>query len=143
MHRFLSLLALPALTLLAFPAAAYDYCREFTRDIVIDGQTVQGWGVSCLQPDGSWKISSEPQVAPAPRVMAPPPVIYANPNPTTMIIRERQQFTPYLSWSRHNRYDRHPGWNRHHNKHPRKHYRKHHRYGDSRYDQRSGIYFRF
>lgn len=139
MQRLLSFLALPILALLAFPAAASDYCREFTRNINIGGQTVQGWGVSCLQPDGSWKISSEPQVMPAPRVSGPPPVIYANPNPATIIIRERQPVTPYLTWSQHNRYDRHPGWSRHHYKH----HRKHHRYGDSRHGQRSGIYFQF
>lgn len=36
--------------------AAEPYCREFTRDIVIDGKTVQAYGRACRQEDGSWKI---------------------------------------------------------------------------------------
>lgn len=32
------------------------YCREFQRDIIIDGKPERAYGTACLQPDGSWKI---------------------------------------------------------------------------------------
>lgn len=32
------------------------YCREFQQTITIDGQTQQGHGTACRQPDGSWKV---------------------------------------------------------------------------------------
>ncbi len=33
-----------------------EQCREFQQTIVIGGKTEAGYGVACLQPDGSWKI---------------------------------------------------------------------------------------
>jgi len=32
------------------------YCREFQQTISVAGQTQQGYGTACRQPDGSWKI---------------------------------------------------------------------------------------
>jgi hypothetical protein len=32
------------------------YCREFQKQIIIDGKVERGYGVACRQPDGSWKI---------------------------------------------------------------------------------------
>lgn len=32
------------------------YCREFQRDIIIDGKPERAYGTACLQPDGTWKI---------------------------------------------------------------------------------------
>ena len=32
------------------------YCREFQRDVIIDGKSERAYGTACLQPDGSWKI---------------------------------------------------------------------------------------
>jgi surface antigen len=32
------------------------YCREFQQTITVGGQTQQGYGTACRQPDGSWKI---------------------------------------------------------------------------------------
>jgi surface antigen len=32
------------------------YCREFQQTITVGGQTQQGYGTACKQPDGSWKI---------------------------------------------------------------------------------------
>jgi len=32
------------------------YCREFQKQIIIDGRTEQAYGEACLQPDGIWKI---------------------------------------------------------------------------------------
>lgn len=34
------------------------YCREFQQSIVVGGETKQGYGTACQQPDGSWKIVS-------------------------------------------------------------------------------------
>lgn len=35
---------------------AKPYCREFQKQIIIDGRPEQAYGEACLQPDGSWKI---------------------------------------------------------------------------------------
>ncbi len=35
---------------------AEEYCREFNQNITINGKTQPGYGIACLQPDGSWKI---------------------------------------------------------------------------------------
>lgn len=32
------------------------YCREFQREVIIDGKPERAYGTACLQPDGSWKI---------------------------------------------------------------------------------------
>ena len=32
------------------------YCREYTRNVKINGRVQQGYGTSCQQPDGSWQI---------------------------------------------------------------------------------------
>jgi surface antigen len=43
-------------------AAAYydeaesDYCREFTQEIRVGGQTKESYGMACLQSDGSWRV---------------------------------------------------------------------------------------
>ena len=31
-------------------------CREFTTEIIVGGETHQGYGTACRQADGSWKI---------------------------------------------------------------------------------------
>lgn len=43
-------------TVSAKAAKETGYCREFLRDVVIDGETVQAHGRACRQEDGSWKI---------------------------------------------------------------------------------------
>lgn len=35
-----------------------DYCREYTQTIKVGGQTKQGYGTACRQPDGAWKVVS-------------------------------------------------------------------------------------
>ena len=45
------------------PEAAYEddagqYCREYQQTITVGGQTEQGYGTACRQPDGAWKIVS-------------------------------------------------------------------------------------
>lgn len=33
-----------------------EYCREFQQTIQVGGQTQQGYGIACRQPDGSWRV---------------------------------------------------------------------------------------
>lgn len=33
-----------------------NYCREYTKTIIIGDQKQVGYGTACLQPDGDWKI---------------------------------------------------------------------------------------
>jgi hypothetical protein len=57
---FAVLLALLAgCTATALPPAP-EGCRNFGQTININGQGRQGWGVECLQPDGTWRITSPP-----------------------------------------------------------------------------------
>ena len=41
---------------LPFPVSPKPYCREFQKQIIIDGRTEQAYGVACRQPDGTWKL---------------------------------------------------------------------------------------
>lgn len=36
-----------------------EYCREYTREVIVDGRPAQAYGRACRQPDGSWRIVSE------------------------------------------------------------------------------------
>lgn len=40
-------------------AANGGYCREFQQTIVVGGQSQQGYGTACRQPDGTWKIVNQ------------------------------------------------------------------------------------
>jgi hypothetical protein len=33
-----------------------DYCREYNQTLTIAGKTQKGYGMACLQPDGSWEL---------------------------------------------------------------------------------------
>lgn len=33
-----------------------QYCREFSQNITVGGQTERAYGTACRQPDGTWKI---------------------------------------------------------------------------------------
>ncbi|MDJ0945139.1 MAG: RT0821/Lpp0805 family surface protein [Kiloniellales bacterium] len=33
-----------------------QYCREFQQSITVAGETEQGYGIACRQPDGTWRI---------------------------------------------------------------------------------------
>jgi hypothetical protein len=62
----------PAVVYQAPPPAAYDQpppqpgialgrevgqgCREYTAPVTVGGRVVQGYGVACPRPDGSWQI---------------------------------------------------------------------------------------
>jgi len=43
----------------AYQASNGQYCREFQQTITVGGDTQQGYGTACRQPDGSWKIVSQ------------------------------------------------------------------------------------
>jgi surface antigen len=34
-----------------------NFCREFQKEIRIGGRLERGYGIACLQEDGSWRIS--------------------------------------------------------------------------------------
>ena len=38
------------------PSPPEPYCREYTREIVIDGETQSAYGTACMQADGSWRL---------------------------------------------------------------------------------------
>lgn len=39
------------------PAPEPDrYCREYQRDVYIDGRRQPAYGTACQEPDGSWKL---------------------------------------------------------------------------------------
>ena len=33
-----------------------QFCREFQKEIRVGGRVERGWGIACLQEDGSWRI---------------------------------------------------------------------------------------
>ena len=39
-----------------YDATSGSYCREYQREVIINGQPVAAYGRACQQPDGSWKI---------------------------------------------------------------------------------------
>lgn len=62
MKHALLLTALSASLFLATARQAradQEYCREFTREVMVGGQAQPGYGIACQQPDGSWKIVSD------------------------------------------------------------------------------------
>ncbi len=38
------------------PSQPEPYCREYTREIVIDGETQTAYGTACMRADGSWRL---------------------------------------------------------------------------------------
>jgi hypothetical protein len=59
-------------------AAEPQHCREFQQTVMVGGQPQAGYGTTCLQPDGSWQIVSQPTASHAP---APAPAVAAAPYP--------------------------------------------------------------
>jgi hypothetical protein len=58
-------------------AVAQQNCQQFTQAIIVNGVSQMGYGLQCLQPDGSWQI-----VAPAgPTPPALPPAVVVTPYP--------------------------------------------------------------
>ena len=57
-------------------------CRTVTQPITVDGKDVPGYGIQCLQPDGSWQLMGA--LSPTPPVAPPQPdpgVAYPQPYP--------------------------------------------------------------
>lgn len=137
-------LLLPAMALLASvvtsPAAqasATSYCREFNRDIVIDGRLQNGYGIACLQPDGSWEIQPSTQTLPYPR--NDNVVIYEQPTTRYVTTTRHVDYadpSPFLggialgsAWWGWNSYDHHRDRDYGHHRHDR-HCRHDRDYGD-------------
>ena len=114
-------------------AQAYesDYCREFTKTIYVGGRAQNGYGTSCLMPDGSWQITQEPQPRYAQPANYVQPVTYVQ-QPVTYVesvryVRPRPYYSPFLfsfhysNWGRdwnhrdNRRWDNHRGNGRHDN----------------------------
>jgi hypothetical protein len=54
---------------MAAPPPPPQNCREFEQTITVAGKPQKGYGTTCQQPDGSWKVVSQASDAPPP----PPP----------------------------------------------------------------------
>lgn len=125
MQWYVAMAALLGLALAA-PANA-QYCREFTQRILIGGKFQQGYGTSCLMPDGAWRITETANLrepSPVKFFYTPPPVApvtYVQPvqyvQPVTYYSR------PYYSTANTLRLSYNSGGHWHHNK--RQHYRSH------------------
>lgn len=59
--RFLEIILLAGLMAGSVAPAWADtnYCREFTKNIKVNGKLQEAYGTACLQPDGSWKQASD------------------------------------------------------------------------------------
>jgi hypothetical protein len=55
-------------------AAAPSNCREFRQTITIGGEAKEGWGTTCQQADGRWKVEATPMPPTAPPQVAAAPV---------------------------------------------------------------------
>ena len=51
-------------------------CRDFTAQVAVEGQTRQGVGQTCLQPDGSWRVTLNTPGLPEQTYTLPPQPIY-------------------------------------------------------------------
>ena len=40
-----------------YQTASGQYCREYQQTIIVGGQTENGYGRACRQPDGTWRIA--------------------------------------------------------------------------------------
>jgi len=49
----------PSTARLPDPAGEGRYCREYTAQSTVGGETVQTYGTACLRPDGDWEIVSQ------------------------------------------------------------------------------------
>jgi len=73
-----TLLALGGCVVAPPPAAlAQQGCRQFTQTIKVEGKDQTGYGVQCLQPDGTWQVVTPPQ--PTPPLLPPATVVVPYP----------------------------------------------------------------
>lgn len=116
-----ALAGLVALGWAAGPAAAYDgdYCREYTRQVMIGGRMETSYGMACLQPDGQWLIDGDRR-RPLPRAVVYEPddrIIVTERRPVYIIDRDdKRRHKHYRHMDRHadrpwhDRYDDRRGW---------------------------------
>lgn len=116
---------------LALPkqAQAYDgdYCREYTRTVMIGNRHEEAYGTACLRGNGDWEIVSESQRRPVSYerlpgasgtvfVRQPSQVVYYNHRPTTVRFYGTSYRRPY-----HGRYVHYDSHRHHHGKGHYKH----------------------
>lgn len=46
----------PVIAVLPARANSEDYCREYTKTVMLGGQRQHAYGMACYKPDGSWEI---------------------------------------------------------------------------------------
>ena len=56
-------------------------CREFTAQVMVEGQPRQAVGQTCQQPDGSWQVTLNTPGLPQQVYTLPPQAIYLYPYP--------------------------------------------------------------
>lgn len=101
-----------------------SYCREFTSPIRVGGVLQQGYGTTCMQPDGSWQVVQQPVAQPYPTgyQQSVTPVQYVQAPPVVQYVPAyypRPYYRPYrpyyspvslsFSWSNWGRNDWHGG----------------------------------
>lgn len=92
-------------------ASGDEYCREYTKRVVIGGRTEESYGTACLRPDGQWEIQNEP----APVRYDVPAVNRIPPRVTYVVHDTRPRYAPYWTaaypppryYHVHKIYDRH------------------------------------
>ncbi|MBN8543348.1 MAG: hypothetical protein J0M34_03690 [Alphaproteobacteria bacterium] len=110
-----ALIPLSLAALFAMPAHA-EYCREFTKDVLVGGRLQQAYGTSCMQPDGAWQIVQQPTIQAAPTVTYVQPVSYVQ--PVTYYNSYSRPYYPRTSsfsfiYNSGDRWDRHRGYRNH------------------------------
>lgn len=88
-----------------------DYCREYTKRVVIGGKMQESYGTACLRPDGQWEIQNEGRAVPA--VITP--IYQSSPPPATVnyVIHDtpRAYYPPYWGASFYtSHYSQPHGW---------------------------------
>lgn len=137
MNRALVLAAIGGAMFVSQAATAKEsYCREYTKEMKVNGKRQTAYGTACRQPDGAWKIVSGDD-------------ILMQDNVKTVVIREREVEPPrtvisintgrpfYRSRYRHHHWRSSPffrssyGWGRdsgHYSRQNRHYSRRHHRH---------------
>lgn len=111
-----------ALSALAAPAYAGQYCREYTQTVYIGGRAVEAYGTACQQPDGSWEkgpMRTANNVVITQPAVTTTPVVYQSvryvERPSLLYVGNSYRYRPrYVSHRRDNwRHNRHHRYNHH------------------------------
>lgn len=119
-HKMKRFLFIAPILLFSIPVkvqANEQFCREFTKEILIGNNIEQGYGTACLQPDGSWQVISE---GPSETRQN-----YHN----TILIKEKYTVPTYNIHYRHRHKHHRKPYHRHYRKHYRSHYHYHQPFG--------------